>query len=452
MGFTYDTAIIGGGPGGYTAALQLSKGGQKVVLIEKEKLGGVCLNRGCIPTKALLHCASYVKAAKEGLGCGVLTAFNGIDFGKVTQYKKNAVLQLKQGLDRLFKHSRVDVVKGKATLFDHNTVSIEGVKITADNIIIATGSHPFIPNIEGVNGKRVVGSDYLLSMTELPLKLIIVGAGVIGVELAYAFSHLGCEVTLVSSYPNILRRMDKEISRLCAKYLERAGIKIYYGAKAARFESSETEVSVTIEQEDKAFAVQGDICALTVGRRPNIEDIGLGNTRIIFDKSGINTDYYMKTNIPNIYAVGDVCGMGNLAHLAAMQGIVTAENILGKNKKINYDSVPNFVGIYPEIASVGLTYDEAKEKGFDAVLGKSSLKGNGKAAASGDEKGFCKLICDRVTGQIYGCQLVCPNASDMIGGVCAVMNSEGTVYELADTVFPHPSYSELICEAARKLV
>ncbi|MBC3900922.1 dihydrolipoyl dehydrogenase [Acetobacterium malicum] len=443
----YDVAVLGGGPGGYEAAIRCSQYGLKTVLIEARELGGTCLNRGCIPTKALLHGAEFYDEAKSAQEFGVFFDNLAFDYEKLAANKDKVVSRLRKGIEGLEKAHGVTVIKGFGVLKNANEIEVNGETVVADHIILATGSSPFLPPIPGVDNKSVMTSDEVLEMKQCPESLVIIGGGIIGIEFATLYASLGKKVTVIEMQPDILKGIDKEIVKELSQILKRKGVQIIAGAKVIGIEEVE-EITVNYEKDGQPKSAVGTCCIVSVGRKAQIDQIGLDAVGIKRNGSFIEVDAYLRTNIPNIYAIGDITGKIQLAHVATKQGMVVAENIIGKQKRMNYEVVPSCLYTNPEIAWIGLSEEEAVKAGKNIKIGRYGVGGNGKSSVMGQSKGFIKLVCDHATGEVYGAQIMAPRATDMIGEIAVIMECEGTIEELSDTIHPHPTVCEIIVEAA----
>lgn len=447
----YDIAVIGGGPGGYTAAIYAAKKGKNVVLIEKKKLGGTCLNVGCIPTKALIHSASLFNEIKEAENFGIKVTDSEIDWMKVQKNKDDIVYNLTNGVKGLLKQNKVKIINGKAQLIDTNTIKISEqnniTEIKAKNIIIATGSEPIIPNIPGRDIEGIITSTEALSLDQIPKKLVVIGGGVIGAEMGYIYNSIGSKVTIIEMQSKILGRMDNECSELVRKQLENDGININTNSKVISFEKADNEIVVKYELNEKIESIRADKVLISIGRKPLLN--GIENIGLTIDRKGIVIDEYLKTNKNNIYAIGDVTGKIQLAHVASHQGITAVRNILGEKEKMKYDIVPSCIYTNPEMASVGLTEEEAREKYANNMkVSVFPFSYNGKSLTLGNRKGFFKIITEDKYNQIIGIHIVGPSATEMIAEAVLAMKLECTAEEIANTIHAHPTLSEALMEGA----
>ncbi len=445
----YDVLVLGGGPGGYVAAIKAGQSGLKTALIEKNALGGVCLNWGCIPTKTLLKGAKvyhYIKNA-ETFGIDIPDKKQiSINWPNMIKRKDNIVKRLTGGVKVLLDKNGVDTYIGLGSVIDKNTVEVNGERIKTKNLIIATGSKPFIPPIkgieEGLKNHFVLTSKEILDLKELPKRLVIIGGGVIGIEFASLFRELNTEVTIIEKAPNILLNVDDEIRQTMLKKLTKMGINIYTNADV--LEIGENGLDVSINNKTEKFPA--DRVLISIGTRPNTDN--LAHLGLELDRSAIKTNEKLETNIKCVYAIGDVNGKYMLAHVASHEGIVAVENILGHETKLDYGKIPSGIYTSPEIAFVGLTEDQAKAQGFDVTVGTFPLSANGKALGEGETDGFMKIIADKKYGEILGAHILSPNATDMIAELVVTMNLEGTMYDIANSIHPHPTFSEAIMEAS----
>lgn len=447
MDMTFDVAVLGGGPGGYVAAIRLAQLGKKTALIEKDSLGGTCLNRGCIPTKALLQSAEVYHLAKKAGNYGIDVTGPAFDYKRIAVRKDSIVKKLRSGIEYLEKSAGVHVVKREGKLSDAHTITVGGEKIKAKDIILATGSVPAWLPVEGMNTEGVVTSDEMLMLESCPESVLIIGGGVIGVEFAALFNMLGKKVTIIEMLDSILPGSDEEIASSMERSLKKKGIEIITGARVLGF-GKETGVFCEYEKNKEKKKVKASICMVAVGRKPVTEDIGLESINLQTKRGFIQTDEYMRTAVPNIYAIGDITGKVQLAHVASAQGLVAAANIAGENKKMCCEIIPACIYTNPEIAYVGLTEKQAREKGYEVKVGRFPVSANGKSMVVGEAEGFVKIITEAKMGEVLGAHIMAPRATDMIAELCVLMKSEGTVEELKDTIHPHPTVSEIIMEAA----
>lgn len=447
----FQVAVVGGGPGGYVAAIASAQQGMKTVLIEQDSLGGTCLNEGCIPTKSLLHSAEVYSLAKEAEEFGVYVQQVTFDYKKVWERKNAVVNRLVRGVEGLVRGNKVTFIRGRGIFRDKNTIEVQGEqvqKVTFDKAIIATGSFPAKIPIPGVDLPGVMDSGTFLAMDQLPKSVVIIGGGVIGIEFATILNAFGVDVSIVEMMPEILAGVDGEIAASMRDILTRKGVRFYLDAKVSHIKK-DCGLSVSYVQNEKEETEKGEIVILCTGRNPMSANLGLEQLGLKMERGFVLVDEYCCTNIPNIYAVGDVNGKVMLAHAASHQAMVAAYNCLGGNmKKADFSLIPSCVYTTPEIASVGLTEEMAKAKGYSAKVGKFDAVGNGKSLVIGDTRGFAKLVSDAETGEILGMQLFCSNATDMIGEGVAAIKLESTVQEIADAVHPHPTVNEMIMEAA----
>ncbi|MDO4549447.1 MAG: dihydrolipoyl dehydrogenase [Clostridia bacterium] len=448
MKYDYDLAILGAGPGGYEAAIRAAKGGLKVALIEKDELGGTCLNRGCIPTKALLHGAQLYHEAKNGSAFGFEAGSATIDYKKLAGFKDSCVERLKKGIAFMEKKAGVEVITGFGVITSQHSLNVGSRTVTFDKLIIAVGSSPAVPPIPGANGEGVLTSDGVLAFDALPNNIVIIGGGVIGVEFATLFGMLGAGVTIVEMLDEIIPGVDGDIRSIAVKSLKKLGVKIITGAKVTAIEGT-SPVTVSFERDSKPDTASGDVCAICAGRRPNTGNIGLEACSINAPRGFIEVDERMRTNVENVYAIGDAVGKIQLAHVATHQGYVAVDSILGRDARMSYAAIPACVYMSPELAYVGLAESEALKSGRRVKTGTFNVAAGGRCAVMNEREGIIKLVSDATTGEILGCQIIAPRATDLISEVVAVMKCEGTVEELALAVHPHPTVSEIVWEAAK---
>ena len=443
--------VIGGGPGGYVAAIRAAQLGAEVTLVEKDKLGGICLNAGCIPTKVLLNTAEVFRSAKKGVACGVMADVK-LDFVKAQLHKQQIIDRLVGGVKSLMVANRIRVVDGVASFKDpaHIQVVCKGIPqvLAADKVIIATGSLPMMPQIPGIDAGQCIDSTGALTLKKFPESIIIIGGGIIGIEMATIYGTLGCNVTVVEMMPNILPMIDEEISGMLTKKLKKEGIAIYTAAivESIMDDSKTAQVKVRLQSgEEKVF--EADKVLVSTGRRINTEALELEKAGIKHERGRIIVNDHMETNVSGIYAIGDCTGGSMLAHVASMQGEVAAENVMGKDVEFEIKTTPSCIYTDPEIASVGLTEKRTKEQGIDFIVGKFPLAANGKTMIMGGD-GMVKVIAGKKYGEIIGVHIIGPHATEMVAECALAIGMEATIDEFTDTIHAHPTVSEAIREAA----
>ena len=448
---TFDVIVIGGGPGGYVAAIRAAQLGAKVLLIEKDELGGTCLHRGCIPTKAMLsdaklydHVKSSTVLKTEGLR---------VDMKELLLRKNEVVKRLAAGVQFLIKDNGISFSQGMAKFLDAKTIEVESQKgkeqFKGQKIIIATGSvSAQIPNVP-IDGKTILTSTEMLNLSSIPKDLLIIGGGVIGVEFACLFNGLGSKVTVIEMLPEIISTEDGEVIRGLATLLKKRKIEIHTETrvKEAKGKKGRSEV-VAIDKEGKKILFKAEKTLVAVGRSPYTEGLQLDKIQIGMNGKFIKVNEKMETSLPGIYAIGDVTGRQMLAHKASAEGIVAAENTLGQQSKVDYSKIPNCIYTFPEVASIGLSEKQAKEKGVQVLIGRFPFQSNGRALATGDSEGFVKVIAEKDLGQIIGFHILGEHATDLIGGPALALALEATAEEMGKTTQPHPTLTEAISEAA----
>lgn len=454
MNHEYDVAVVGGGPGGYVAAIRAAQEGLKAVLFEGEALGGTCLNWGCIPTKALLHSTELLH---EMRGAGAL----GIDLGGVSPkpdlealegYKSKAVKRLTGGVRSLLKGAGVEVVMGRAKLeAPHTLLTEEGKRFTCANMILAMGSEVAVPPIPGLDQSGYWTSRTILSgKLSVPPRLLIIGGGVIGVEFANIFSDLGSKVTVVEMLDQLLPRMDGDVAGTLAKEFKKRGIDVRTGVQVTKVVSNGSKAVTIREGEEESF-LEAEEILVAVGRKPRLDTEGLEALGIRTNGKGIVVDETQRTSVPNIYAIGDVTGRWQLAHAASADGIAAVDHILGKKNYSNREIVPSCVYTRPEIAAVGMTTPEAQEAGYAVVEGTFPMAANSKSSIVGATAGMVKLVSDEKTGALLGAHIIGERATDLVSEVALAMSAEVTVEEIGAAIHPHPTVSEAVMEATHDL-
>ncbi len=454
---TYDLAIIGGGPGGYVAALRAGRYGLKTILIEEKDLGGTCLNRGCVPTKAMLHTGGLLEKAKHAARFGVIVEGAKIDLPAMYAHRDKVVKQLKGGVASLLKAAGVEIVNSRAGFTGPKSLSVGGLAggsstgdrgIEAENIIIATGSVPAVPPIPGLDSVEYWTSDTLLGTTpEIPESIIILGGGVIGVESATILNDLGAKVTVLEMMDQLLPKTDPDIAALLRKSLKKQGIKVHTGVKVESVSGSDGAVTATFSSEGGKGDVSANILMVATGRKAYAEGLGLENAGVTVERGAVPVDNAMRTNIPGVYAIGDVTGRWQPAHAASAMGLIAVDHITGRKNYTNMDVVPVCVYTRPELSSVGLTEKEASRKGYTTKVGLFRFAGNSKAVISGETDGFVKIVADEETGAVLGGHLIGPEATDLVAEITLAIKSELTLEEIGSTIHPHPTISEAVMEA-----
>lgn len=452
----FDIAVLGGGPGGYVAAIRASQLGFKTVVIDKDNLGGVCLNWGCIPTKSLLKNAEHYDNLKNNLDeFGLKVEGLSFDFNKIIKRSRGIAERISKNVELLIKKNKIERIKGFGKLVSNNKIEVSfenGSKeeITAENIIVATGARPrFLPNIP-VDRKSIITSSEAMTLEKLPKSLIVVGAGAIGVEFAYFYSVLGTKVTIIEMLDQILPIEDKEVSETLVKSFKKRGIEIFTGTKVVKAEIEKEDVKVTIDKNGEIKELRAEKVLNAIGVVGNIENIGLEELGVETYKNSIVVDREnFSTNVKGIYAIGDVIGAPWLAHVASSEGIACVEKIKGLDTtKVDYESIPGCTYCQPQVASIGLTEQKAKEKGYDIKIGKFPFMASGKAFAIGERDGFVKLIFDAKYGELLGAHIIGSEATEMIAELGLAKALEATPETIIKTMHAHPTLSESIMEAA----
>ncbi|HTO36276.1 MAG TPA: dihydrolipoyl dehydrogenase [Flavobacterium sp.] len=449
----YDVIVLGSGPGGYVTAIRASQLGLKTAVIEKENLGGVCLNWGCIPTKALLKSAQVFDYLKHASDYGLIVKDFDKDFGAVVNRSRNVAEGMSKGVQFLMKKNKIDVIDGYGKIKPGKKVSVTGkdgkeTEYMADHIIIATGARSReLPNLPQ-DGKKVIGYRQAMTLTEQPKKMIVVGSGAIGSEFAGFYNAMGTEVILVEFMPNIVPVEDEDVSKQFERSLKKSGITVMTNSSVEKIETSGKGVKATVKTQKGEEIIEADILLSAVGIKTNIENIGLEDVGIATDRDKILVNSFYQTNVPGYYAIGDVTPGQALAHVASAEGILCVEKIAGLHvEPLDYGNIPGCTYATPEIASVGLTEKQAKEKGFDIKVGKFPFSASGKAKAAGNPDGFVKVIFDAKYGEWLGCHMIGAGVTEMIAEAVVARKLETTGHEILKTVHPHPTMSEAIMEA-----
>jgi len=453
----YDIAVVGGGPGGYVAAIRAGQMGAKTALIEKESLGGTCLNWGCIPTKAFVRSAELFADIQEAKNFGIKVENAEVDFPAVVKRKNKIVTRLVKGVEHLLKGHGVDMIEGEASFLDQNHLVVDDGSskkaVEAENIIIATGSQPSSLPIPGADLDGILDSRSALDLDELPESLVVVGGGIIGMEFAFIFNNFGVDVTVVEYLDQLVTGVDADIAKELDRSARRRRITVKTGAEVKEIKKSGSNYDVVYESRDKEQTVSGEKVLMAVGRRPfhkglKAEKLGL---EIDERRGGIKINKKMETNVDGIYAVGDVTDEVLLAHVASHQAVVAVENIMGEDKEIDYKAVPGAIFTSPEIGTVGLSEEEAEAEGIDYKVGTFPFAASGKVMAMGEREGKVKIIAEKESGRIIGAALIGIESSDLIAELTLAVNMGLTDDDLAETIHAHPTTSEVIHEAALDL-
>ena len=449
----YDLIVLGSGPGGYVAAIRASQLGMKVAIVEKESLGGVCLNWGCIPTKALLKSAQVFEYIQHAEDYGITVGNSKADFNKVVTRSRNVADGMSKGVQFLMKKNKIDVIMGIGKLKRGKVLEViaaDGSKkdYLAKNIIIATGSRSReLPNLKQ-DGKNVIGYREAMTLPSMPKSMIIVGTGAIGVEFGYFYHNMGCEVTLVEFLPHIMPREDVDISKEIEKIYKKKGINVMTNASVEKVTVGKSGCEVEIKTAAGVEKKTVDVVLSAVGIQANIENIGLEELGIKTEKGKIVVDAFYQTNVPGIFAIGDVLDTQALAHVASAEGITCVEKIANMHvEPIDYSNIPGCTYCSPEIASVGMTEAEAREKGYELKIGKFPFSASGKASAAGAKDGFVKVIYDAKYGELLGAHMIGMNVTEMIAEMVAAKRLETTGHEILKAIHPHPTMSEAVMEA-----
>ena len=444
----YDVIVLGSGPGGYVTAIRASQLGLKTAVIEKESLGGVCLNWGCIPTKALLKSAQVFEYLKHADDYGLTVKEFDKDFDAVVKRSRDVAEGMSKGVQFLMKKNKIDVISGYGTLKTGKKVDVDGTEYSANHIIIATGARSReLPNLPQ-DGKKVIGYRKAMTLEAQPKKIVIVGSGAIGVEFAYFYNSMGTDVTIVEYMPRIVPVEDEDVSKQLERSFKKSGIKILTSTEVTAVDTSGEGVKAMIKTKKGEEVLEADMVLSAVGIKTNIENIGLEDVGIVTDRDKILVNDFYQTNIPGYYAIGDVTAGPALAHVASAEGILCVEKIAGQHvEALDYGNIPGCTYCTPEIASVGLTEAQAKDKGIDIKVGKFPFSASGKASAGGHKDGFVKVIFDAKYGEWLGCHMIGTGVTDMIAEAVLGRKLETTGHEVLKTIHPHPTMSEAVMEA-----
>ena len=451
---SYDVIVLGSGPGGYVTAIRASQLGLKTAVVERESLGGICLNWGCIPTKALLKSANVFEYITHAEEYGVSVTAPKVDFKGVVKRSRDVAEGMSGGVKFLMKKNKIDVIMGSGKVIAGKKIEVtdsKGKKTVHDakNIIIATGARSReLPALKQ-DGKNIIGYREAMTLKTQPKKMVVVGSGAIGVEFAYFYNAIGTDVTIVEYMPDIVPIEDQEVSKQLARNFKKSGIKIMTSAEVTKVETKGKASVVTVKTAKGEETLNADIVLSAVGIQANIEGIGLEEVGIATDKGKVLVNDFYETNVPGYFAIGDCCPGPALAHVASAEGIICVEKIAGQNPEaLDYDNIPGCTYCSPEIASVGLTEKAAKEKGIEIKVGKFPFSASGKASAAGAKDGFVKLIFDAKYGELLGGHMIGANVTEMIAEIVSIRKLETTGHEIIKTVHPHPTMSEAVMEAA----
>jgi dihydrolipoamide dehydrogenase len=453
MSQQYDIAIIGSGPGGYVAAIRASQLGLKTALIERENLGGVCLNWGCIPTKALLKNAEVIETFKHARDYGISYDNFSFDFGKIIQRSRKVATINSKGVEFLMNKNKIDVHYGNAEITGPGSIQLTGKEgkstVSAKNIIVATGGRPRpLPGAD-FDGDKIISSREAMSLDKQPESLVIVGAGAIGVEFAYFYNSIGTKVTIIEMLDSLLPIEDREITSVLEKNFKKSKIDVHTSTKVESVKTSANGVELTYSKDGKSETIKADKVLVAIGVQGNVENLGLEKAGVQVERGFIKTNEWYETNIKGIYAIGDIIGPPLLAHVASHEGTICVEKIAGKTPHaLDYESIPGCTYCQPQVASIGLTEEKAKAAGYEIKVGKFPYAASGKARAIGEREGMVKLIFDKKYGELLGAHIIGAEATELIAELGLAKTLESTAVELLNTVHAHPTLSEMIMEAA----
>ncbi len=448
----FDVVVLGGGIGGYTAAAKLAQGGLKTALVEQDKVGGVCLHRGCVPTKLFLEGAETLSLVQRSARFGIEVESIHFDFASLARRKDEIVAGLHKNVRNVLRKHRVDTIEGRARLLSPTRIAVDGRTVDTRHVVLATGSRPrALPGLP-IDGEHVLHSDHALALSELPRSMIIIGGGAIGLEFSSFYIDMGCEVTLIEMMPHLLPRDDRDLGDGIGRLLAQRGATVMTGAKVLpdRTRFYDDRVEIVAEHDDQEVTVRAEKVLVAIGRQGNVEDIGLENTSVRTDAGFVAVDGRMRTEEPNVYAIGDVVGEPLLAHAAALEAEVAAKAIAGgEPEPIDYARVPRVVYSRPQIAAVGLTEGEASAGGHKVKAARFSLRYNAMAVIKDETAGFVKLVSDAESGDLLGAHILATNAADLIAPASLARWLDVSTWELATSIYPHPSLSEALGEAAQ---
>lgn len=449
---SFDLVVIGSGPGGYVAAIRAAQLDLRVAIVEEDELGGVCLNWGCIPSKAILDAAEHYDAVKRGVP-GLVVQGLSPDWGAVIDASRKAAKRLNTGVGSLMKKNRIELVRGRGRLASGREVVVTDgeteTELSAENVLIATGSSEFVFSDVDVDGKRVLTSREALESRELPGSIAIIGGGAVGVEFAYSYACYGAEVTVVEMADQLLPGMEREIADALARSFQRRGVEIATSTSYRALQQSPNGVEVTVEGPDGEHALAADQVLFAVGRRPNTQGLGLEEAGVELERGFVRVGQDYRTSAPGVWAIGDCIGHPMLAHKASHEGVAAVEIMAGQRERgVNPAIIPGCIYCQPQVAGIGLTEDRAREQGHDVRVGKVPFAASGKAVGTGHTDGFVKLVSEARYGELLGCHIIGAGATELINEVALAMTLEATTHELAETVHAHPTLSELLMESA----
>lgn len=453
-----DVVVIGGGIGGYTAAIRAAQLGRTVLLVEKEHVGGVCLNVGCIPSKALIHAADQVEKIKKADQLGLEVSDDvKVNMPKLMQWKDKVVKQLTNGVKTLLKGNQIELVEGEAYFTDHNRIRVvndeQGQTYQFEDVIIATGSRPAeLPSVP-FDRERILSSTEVLSLQEVPKSLLVIGGGYIGLELGTALAKLGSEVTILEGEKSILPDTDKALSRMVTRRLKKLGVNVMTEAMVQSGENTDDQVELVVKHKGEEKTLQADYALVSIGRKPNTSEMGLEGIGIELDERGfIKIDERCQTNVDHIYAVGDCAGGALLAHKAGYEGRIAAEALCGQKSIIDYHAMPFVIFSDPEIAYTGLTESEAKEQGYEVKTSRFAFQANGRALTMNQSDGFVQVVADAKSNQVLGVQMVGPEVSSLIGEAVLAIEMGANAEDISLTIHPHPTLTEPLMEASEGIL
>ena len=456
MGERFDVIVIGAGPGGYVAAIKCAKAGLRTAIVENRRVGGTCLNRGCIPAKAMIHASSLYREMQEAEKFGVSAERITFDYEKIVSYKEETTEKLCRGIEQLLKGNGVTILFGKGSLEQGRKVKVTGEEseeyYDAEHVILAAGSKPVILPIPGLELQGVLTSDELFRLKEMPESLVIIGGGVISVEFASVYANLGCKVTIVEAMPRLIPNMDKEISQNLKMILKKRGVDIHTSASVQRVEQEGELYTCVFTEKEQEVRVSAQYVLCAIGRCPNTEGLFGKGVSPEMERGRIVVDENFQSSLLNVYAIGDLVKGMQLAHLASAQGMYVAERLAKESPSVDLAIVPGGVYTDPEIASAGITEDEAKEKGLEIKTGKFIMSANGKSLIAKEERGFIKIVAEKETDVILGAQMMCARATDMIGELVTAIANRMTVQQLLRGMRAHPTYNEGVQEALEEIL